>query len=556
MNTITGPQNNVFQKTNSKPAVDGSFEIEGSNCPGLSRCTRTGNVDANEQITVNVMLKQQKDVPVPNGPFQSLDPKQAEAYHATREQINSVRNFASNSGLQVSLADPKTHTVKVTGTAASLSKAFGVQFGKYKDAQGNEFRGYTGAVKVPASMAGQVSGVLGLDNRPFAKPHVRMAGPHDAPDGGYTPPQVAALYNFPKNLDGSGQTIAIIELGGGYKDEDIKKYFQKLGIDAPNVQSVSVDGATNAPEGSPDSADGEVALDIEVAGGIAPKANILVYFAPNSDQGFIDAVNAAANADQKPAAISISWGAPEKEWSPQAMDAFNGAVKNAAALGVNVFAASGDNGSKDGENDKKNHADFPASSPFAIGCGGTQLNSQDGKITSEPAWNDGFFGGASGGGVSDHFPKPDYQANVNVPSSTSHKGGRGVPDVAGNASPMTGWDVIVDGSEMPLGGTSAVAPMYAGLAALLNQGVGGNAGFLNPVFYQHPDNFNDITEGNNGGFKAGPGWDPVTGLGSPDGTKLLNTLQSLKPQQPTPAPDPTPQPTPAPAPTPAPPTQR
>jgi kumamolisin len=507
-------------------------EIEGSRCPAVTRSVKTGNVDPNEQLTVSVVLKHPEDMPEPKGPFQSMSPEQYKRYESTQQQLQSMQQFAQKNGLKVVDSNSKTHTVKISGSAASLGKAFGVQLGKYKDANGNEFRAYTGAVKMSAEHAPHVQSVLGLDNRPFAQPHIQFAPAANPNIQSYTAPEIASLYNFPKGTDGSGQTIGIIELGGGYKDEDLQAYFDKIGVKAPEVKWVSVDGGKNEPTGSANSADGEVDLDIEIAGGVAPGAKVVVYFAPNSDQGFIDAINQAVHdKENHPNTLSISWGAPEKEWTPQAMAAMNSAFKDAASLGVNVFCASGDSGAKDGEHDGKLHVDFPAASPYAIGCGGTKLKSSNGHKTSEVAWNDHLLGGSGGGGVSDNFGKPDYQSNVNVPASSSSAGGRGVPDVAGNASPLTGYEVIVDGTTIPVGGTSAVSPLYAGLAARLGQGVGGNLGFLNPVFYKHQGDFNDITSGNNGGYKAGPGWDAATGLGSPDGEKILSTLKSLQAQQ-------------------------
>ncbi|MHB2016448.1 MAG: S53 family peptidase [Candidatus Xenobia bacterium] len=486
-------------------------ELQGSNCPWTSGCEKQRTGPSNDPITVSFILK-------------------------NADGEGEVAKFAKANGLSVSSADAKTKTVKLTGTPAQFNKALGVQLGNYKSEAGI-YRGYDGNVKLPKSLAANTMAVLGLDNHPIARPHFvigkKSAKPGDMGPNGYLPTDVAALYNFPKGTDGTGQTIAIIELGGGYKDDDLNNYFKKLGIPKPNITSVGVDGGANTPAGDPNSADGEVDLDIENVGAIAPGANIKVYFAPNTDQGFIDAINqASADMGSKPGFESISWGAPEDQWSAQSRSALNDAAKAAAQKGVNIFAASGDNGSSDGESDGKDHVDFPASSPWIIGTGGTQLNSQNGKVTSEVVWNDGGMGGAGGGGFSTVFDKPDFQAKANPNAK------RGVPDVAGDASPSTGYDVIADGQEFPVGGTSAVAPLWAALAAREAQAVGQPLGFLAPVLYQHPEAFNDITSGNNGTQNAGPGWDAATGLGSPDGTKLLAVLQQAAGQNPAPAPAP------------------
>jgi len=190
-------------------------------------------------------------------------------------------------------------------------------------------------------------------------------------------------------------------------------------------------------------------------------------------------------------------------------------------LGVSVCCASGDSGSSDGVADGEAHVDFPASSPNVLACGGTNLQSSKGKITSEVAWNDAS--GATGGGVSETFSLPSYQAKANVPVSVnpSHFKGRGVPDVSGDADPATGYQVRVDGRSAVFGGTSAVAPLWAALIALLNQQHGSPRGFWNPSLYTAPaGSFHDITSGNNGAYQCGPGWDACTGLGSPNGVGL------------------------------------
>lgn len=533
-------------------AASDRVAMKGSACPGLEKCQRTGSLSGSEPFQVSVILQRPRPMNFQAGPFQTMSRDELSKFSASKAEIGKVQKFAKQNGLVVSGVNAETRTVTLQGTAATYEKAFGVQLGQYRDAQGREFRGYQGAVQLPKSLAGSVVGVFGLDNRPIARSHVVIGGPIGAKaDGSFTPPELAAAYNFPKGTDGTGQTIGIIELGGGYREEDLKAYFAKLGIPEPNVKSVSVDGGTNTPTGDPNSADAEVALDIEVAGAVAPGANIVVYNAPNSEEGFIHAIaQAAHDQENHPNTLSISWGAPEKAWTPQGLQGFNDALNDAASLGINTFVASGDNGSSDGENDKKNHVDYPSAAPYAIGTGGTSLTTKDGKIDSETVWNNGFWGGATGGGVSDNFGLPDYQQNANVPKSTSATGGRGVPDVAADADPGTGYVILVDGQEMTIGGTSAAAPLWAGLTARLGQGVGQNLGFLNPVFYANATgDFNDITSGNNGAFSAGPGWDANTGLGTPDGEKLLAKLNSLKPQ---PTPPPAPQPTPAPAPEPPP----
>ena len=267
-------------------------------------------------------------------------------------------------------------------------------------------------------------------------------------------------------------------------------------------------------------------LDIEVCAAVAPGAQIVVYFAPNTTQGFTDAISTAVHdTTNKPGVISISWGGPESTWSAQAMTAMDQACQTAAALGVTITVASGDNGSSDGLKGTANHVDFPASSPHVLACGGTKLVGSGSKISSEVVWNeDAANEGATGGGVSNVFAKPAWQANANVPAPTKTKGGRGVPDVAGDADPATGYQIRVDGENTVIGGTSAVAPLWAGLIALANTANKKNAGFVNAKLYSAPKAFHDITDGNNGAFSAAGGWDPCTGLGSPIATAVIKAV--------------------------------
>ena len=292
----------------------------------------------------------------------------------------------------------------------------------------------------------------------------------------------------------------------------------------PEVAAVSVDHGANAPTGNPNSADGEVMLDIEVAGAVAPGATLVVYFAPNTDAGFLDAVTTAVHDTQyRPSVVSISWGGPESTWSPQALRAMDQAFAAAAALGVTVCVAAGDSGSTDGLAGA-NHVDFPASSPHALACGGTRLKATASAIVSETVWNDGTpANGATGGGVSTFFPLPVWQQGLHTVDLQGESHAlirRGMPDVAADADPRSGYQVVVDGAAAVFGGTSAVAPLWAGLIARINADGGTPAGLISPLLYAHPSALRDITRGNNGGFRATRGWDACTGLGSPDGTRL------------------------------------
>ena len=503
---------------------------------------------AAEQMTVSVIVRRKKPLSAAHvAGKQRLTHARFNADHgADPEAVALVKRFAKEFGLKVEpgMPAPGRRTVKLTGTIANMQRAFGVSL-SHCTIEGETYRVRDGSIYLPAEMQGYVVAVLGLDNRPQAKPHFRVLGeaggasaeaaradgfarPHAAGQSSFTPVQVGQLYQFPQGITASGQTIGIIELGGGFRQADIIAYFKSLGQKPPTVIAVPVLTGKNHP-GNPNGADGEVMLDIEVAGAVAQGARIVVYFAPNTDQGFVDAIaQAVHDTKYKPGVISISWGAAEVNWTAQAMAALDAACQSAAALGITITVAAGDNGSTDGVNDGKNHVDFPASSPHVLACGGTNLVGSGSNISAETVWNgQSQGGGATGGGVSNVFPLPTWQSGLNVPKPTASTGGRGVPDVAGDADPATGYIIRVDGQTMVIGGTSAVAPLWAGLIAVANQQNGTQAGFVQPALYAAKGKgaFRDTTSGNNGSFSAGPGWDACTGLGSPIAPRVISAIK-------------------------------
>ena len=513
-----------------------------------------GRLDAEEQMEVTVRVRaRQKWLGTAECARVCTAPLAHRRYFAREEfatrhgadpaELQRLGQFAREFNLQVVDSHAGQRTMRLAGTVKAMQAAFGVSLepavlGDLK------FRQRTGPIQLPTDIAPLVDGVFGLDNRPVVRPHFQFkpfpkgkqpraaVGPRP-----FTPLEVARLYNFPLNLDGTGQCVGILEFGGGFDPKELNAYITNLGVAMPKVIAVSVDGGRNSPTGDPNSADGEVMLDIEVAGAISPKAVIAVYFAPNTDAGFLDALRAAIHdSTNKPSIISISWGGPESESTQQSLQDFDAACQEAAALGVTICVAAGDHGADDMTTASKTAAvDFPASGPHVLACGGTHLEASNGAISLETVWNtqDGW---GTGGGVSEVFPLPDWQAGAKVPPSVNSDGnrGRGVPDVAGDADANTGYIVEVDGSQGASGGTSAVAPLWSALIAQLNQGLGKPVGFVNPLLYQSPANtqgFRDVTQGNNGSFSsdkkfysAGPGWDACTGWGSPNGTALLKAL--------------------------------
>jgi kumamolisin len=518
--------------------------LAGSERSPLRGARVIGPANPNEKIEVTVRLHSRagKKPPIAPETFREL-PEQRhilsreeleKTHGADPASIARVETFAGEHGLAVVESSAARRTVILSGTVAAMSTAFGVQLQQYEH-PGGKYRGRTGVVHIPAELKDVIEGVFGLDNRPQAKPHFRRRRVQPnihahAANVSFTPPQLATLYDFPTGVDGTGECIALIELGGGFEQADLSSYFSQLGLNIPQVTAVSIGNGSNSPTGDPNGPDGEVMLDIEVAGGVAPGANIVVYFAENTDAGFLNAITTAVHdKTNNPSVISISWGAAEANWTAQAMTSMDEAFQSAAAVGVTVCVAAGDDGSEDGVQDGLSHVDFPASSPNVLGCGGTRLTASQNNITSETVWNELPNAGATGGGISDFFPLPAWQTNANVPTSANpdKKVGRGVPDVSGDADPTTGYITRVDGQPDVIGGTSAVAPLWAGLVALINESIGKPVGFINPLLYQDGSKkggFRDITSGNNGAYSARAGWDACSGLGTPIGVQVGVTL--------------------------------
>ena len=516
--------------------------LPGSERAPLANATPAGQLDTSERAELTLVLRRRADLPaeIVEGPTVLTSDELAERYGADPADVDLVRQTLASGGLEVTAVHPATRRIKVAGTLGELSRTFGVTLQQVSSTgpggQVVTHRYREGPVYVPAALAGIVLAVFGLDTRPQFRAHFRPRAPSAAAQGtSYSPNQVADIYQFPAGTTGAGQTIAVIELGGGFSTSDLDTYFGGLGIPVPSISAVGVDGASNAPGSDPTGADVEVALDIDVIGAAAHGATQVVYFAPNNgDQGFVDAISEAAQASPAPVAISISWGQSEDSWTAQGRAAMEAAMSDAAALGITVCVASGDNGSGDAVNDGQPHVDFPASSPHALACGGTKLlaDPSTGTISSEVVWNETASSkGAGGGGVSDQFPLPSWQATAGVPALAGGSSGRGVPDVAGNADPTTGYQIYSGGQAQVVGGTSAVAPLWAALVSRLAEATGQGFGLLQPTLYAgvtpgaYVPGFRDITSGNNGAYAAGPGWDACSGLGSPDGTVLLTSLK-------------------------------
>jgi kumamolisin len=525
---------------------------------------RTGAADPSEIFTVSVRIRRRSDAPplpdfaalaaVPRGGRRHLSREEfAARYGASEDDLAKIAAFAAANGLSVVESSVPRRTVVLEGTVAQMNKAFAVDLGTYETAD-EKYRGREGPIYLPAAIADIVEGVFGLDNRKMLLPHFAMSkktADAASTDGTMplTPPQVAQLYNFP-TWPATGQTIGILEFGGGYLNQDLKLFFDNVGMPVPSIAWVGIGGRTNEPT-YPD-LDGtttETIIDITVAGSAAPGARLIVYIAPSTEQGYAEAVSTAIHdAAHAPSVISISYGLAEKEssgnlnWTLSNIQSVHSTFQEAAVLGVTVVASSGDDGTNAQINDGKAHVEYPASDPYVTAVGGTTISNLSGSTFTEYTWNDNeSFRHVTGGGISEvfcppNFPLPPWQSFVRVPGSVNDgHNGRGVPDVAGWADPNCGFvfylygDVYFGGLG---GGTSVAAPLYAALFALLNAGLGEPIGYLNPTLYAAPAYvFRDIADGKNNArpgvpaYVSGPGWDACTGLGVVNGLALKYFLE-------------------------------
>jgi kumamolisin len=537
----------------SVPLRGSAYHPAGGTRPGHRSLRKLNEAELHADAGVTLLLRERTGGPttaqslawlqsLPDPSAHHLDIAQLTARHgfdaADRDRV--VR-WATAAGLEVTAEDAPTRRVMLRGSVEQLSRAFEVDLERFSwqrpDGRSVEYRGHHGPVRLPAHLDRILEGVYGLDDRPLARSHLHGLDDGRAAVLSYDPPQLASLYDFPRLANG-GQGVelvaAMVELGGVVHPFDLAASFARLGLHAPDITNVWLDGATPTPD--PNGADVEVALDYQVIGAMvaamAPKAHLTIvsYNAPNSERGFIDAAaTAASDAIRHPAAVSISWGAPEDHWSPQGMRGLDAAFATGALHGVTFSAAAGDAGSTNDEVDGYQHPEFPASSPHAWACGGTTLLAARGRIRTETVWNELARGaGAAGSGVSTVFPVPAYQAELGIRPRSADGGGlgRGLPDGSGNADPLTGWNVVALRRLRSTGGTSAVAPMYTALWTLVSAQLGHRIGLPHPALYSRRGRgFNDVTAGDTGGpYRAGRGWDLASGWGSPDGRQIARDL--------------------------------
>jgi kumamolisin len=523
-----------------------------------------GVADPDEWIEVTIKVRRKKSLPEPGAGAggsgeagaskpvaKPLSLKELEdQYGADPADMEKVRTVLTELGVQVLKEDALTCSIRAGARAAVMESVFQVRLFHYAHAEGN-YRGRKGDLRVPAELKDIIVAVLGLDNRRMVKRRpicrrrtaLNLADRAAASRTWFFPAELASIYSFPAG-DGEGQTVGLLEFGGGYFADDLATFCKNANVAIPTVKTVSVN---NTPTNQRDGAEGEVMLDVEVVAGVCPAATIVVYFSSFDESGWVDIIDTAIHDKDNPlSVISCSWGYAEDAsgaWSSGAQAAINDSLQAATLLGITVCVASGDDGSDDQVGDGHAHVDFPSSSPYVLAVGGTTLKRSASGAITETAWKDGDGlrkdnGGSTGGGVSTLFRRPSWQAVSIASVNPGSFDGRVVPDVAADASANTGYWTVVDGQGGASGGTSAAAPLWAALIARLNASLGSPVGFLSPLLYQADPKgkslgqtgCRDIVAGNNdtasiGGYSAGQGFDAVTGWGVPVGTALQSGLK-------------------------------
>jgi Pro-kumamolisin, activation domain len=550
-------------KSNAAPRVPADYSpVEGSERrPGPS-AKLLGPADPGERIAVTIVVRRRPDgEPVPDfedfvetpphdRPRLSLE-EFAAKYGASPGDLKKVTDFAAKQGLTVEEANAARRSVVVSGSVDQMAKAFAVSLGTYEHTvvrrRGEEpvkerYRGRDGLVHVPKALAPIVVGVFGLDNRRVIKHNSA-----DPPNTHTLPIEtITQLYGFPTN-SAAGQTIGILS-EAGYRTSDVSTSF---GGSPPTVTDVTVDASNDG------TADAETTQDIVIAAKAAPGAAIAVYFTTYDQQGWVDLIQRVVHpqaGDPACSVISSSFYVSNGDdattltnegISTSWLTAVTEAFQDAAIQGVTVCIACGDTGTDSKVGDGNAHVQYPGSDPWVLSVGGTTIGNVSGSSFDEYVWNDpdpndASHWGTTGGGVSDFFGLPAYQTGAGVPRSLNDNThvGRGVPDVAANASFNAGYTgITVGGSDFVGNGTSASAPLWAGLIAVINAALGVNVGFVNPALYRIGSwPFRDLTgaagpadnaNGGVAGYPAGVGWDACTGWGSPNGTALLTALRAL-----------------------------
>jgi kumamolisin len=506
-----------------------------------------------EPITLTIYLRHRQ--PVRRRPGSAVDlaeltrrvshqELEAERKRILKRPVEQLSGFAKQHGMTVLDVSFLRRCVTLVGSVSDVERAFATKLVSADgDPRGGRRHYPARKPKVPRTLANIVHAVVGLDTRPTQHDSLDShAGPNG--DNGLFPSEIARLYGIATMGHGHGQCIGIIAPGGGYNPDDIDAACRAMNVPRPQIADINV-GAGRNVVGTNATFDEEVALDIQVVAGTAPQATIAVYFTEKGQPGLLAGLSEAVHGSTaRPSVIVITWGQPEESWDPDTRKGFDAVLQDAVRLGITVVASAGDELATDGFRnaegfaDNRVHVDYPASSPYVLACGGTQITLDDAKtkIVKEVVWNDGRKNG-TGGGISEFYPVPAFQSSVALPVSLNpeEKRGRGVPDVAAAAAETNGYRIVLGKNEVVGSGTSAVAPLWGAFIALLNEQRGVALGFVNTQLYQFPNLFNRITSGGNAdpffhrGYEADRdgGWSACTGLGTPNGAAIIAALTAV-----------------------------
>lgn len=442
----------------------------------------------------------------------------AKLFSIEESALEGIKKFTDLYGLEITEKDLTAQMIKITGTVKQFSEALGVVFHWFTSTEGEPSLHYNGVLSLPEEVELLITCITGLQKglRREKRSKIQTLRSYA---GGYSPEQVANVYHFPKGT-GKGEVIGLIELGGEYKQEDIEQYFKTFNLPMPEIAVVGTPTGNNTPINNL-----EVTLDIELAGGLAPEAKLVVYYGETINEAVKLALNDKLH---KPSVLSISWALSELYCSPAEMEEYDILFDKASRMGVTVIAASGDHGAYNQQ--QYLNVNMPASHNLVTGCGGTELFITNGI---ENVWND-KNGSATGGGFSQRYQLPQYQRNAvfrywqQFPTVAQS---RGVPDVSANSDIKTPYSIVFNGQLMAMGaGTSASTPIWAALVARMNQELGYRLGFMNYLLYsaESSGGFKPVYNGNNNFYFGTPGWNPCTGLGAPHGEQLLAHIKKIE----------------------------
>jgi kumamolisin len=455
-------------------------------------------------------------------------------YGADPAAVSHVRSAFQRDGLRTDW-QPGDGYVTVTGRAADMSRTFGTSLHLFRNSSGRTAYRPTAAPQVPRDLRTDATSVWKLSNDTLLRPFTVRSG-------GLTPADVLTVYNVrplrDAGFDGNGETIIVYTIDG-YRDSDLQAFAREHNLPPFEIEQHLIGGGKAPPP------QGEATMDLEIVHAIAPGARLAVYTltSQGSDADFLRLFRSGYEAHPRSVGTA-SFGACERALGPSAAD-YDAEFARAGALGVTLFASSGDSTGFDCYGNSWTSAPdenevgvvFPASLPSVTGVGGTLLDQRsDGGYGREVTWHEPARTTGTGGGVSVAFPRPSWQQGPGV-GSGGVTDGREVPDVSADADPSSGMAVVIDGQAAQGGGTSQAAPIWAGIATLVNSYLRAHSkpvlGFANPVLYRlastdqpYPP-FHDVTVGFNGVYSAGPGYDPVTGLGTPDAWNLARDVAAL-----------------------------